>query len=466
MPYAAKGGLNVRLYFLSYISFPKGQTAMNIKTKRLTVIIICSLLLIAAVIVCFSFPKKPAHSLPEPDGSVTSASEPDVLPSTEPSVTDVTDSTDITDTSPTEITEQPADTTEPGDISKEPEPEENPEDYDENAQARICVGGDTSIDSEFADAAIKWGVNYPWKEVADIFSSADISVVNLETCVSERGVSEKREGYGFRTPPEMLEGFVNAGIDMVNLANNHTRDFGYDALTDTFMHLKDYGIDYFGAGNDLAEAGGLVVKEVNGIKIGFTGCNYVYLAPDCAAGENHAGINMVYKTSDERTKAYLERINEFDSQCDVLIVFMHAGTEEVFDVNSYQKKLSRELIDSGADIVVGAHPHTLQPIEFYNGKPIFYSIGNLIFWHIDDNIDGLTCIFDITVDKNGFKSLKLHPLFIKNYKVYLLKDGEGKHPERYSQIIELMNSLCEPYGIAFDGEGNMISEDNQEAVSE
>lgn len=320
---------------------------------------------------------------------------------------------------------------------------------------RLCFGGDTSIDSEFADAANKWGIDYPWKEVSEVFSSADLAIVNLETCVSERGASEKREGYGFRTPPEMLEGFVNAGIDMVNLANNHTRDFGYDALTDTFEYLSNYGIDYFGAGLNKEQAEGLVIKTVNGVKIGFAGCNYVYLADDCAAAEDHAGISMVYKMTDERTLAFLEKIKEYDSQCDVLIVFMHAGTEEVFEVNSYQKKLARALVDNGADIVVGAHPHTLQPIEFYNGKPIFYSIGNLIFWHIDDDIDGLTCIFDITVDKNGFKSLKLHPLFIKSYKVYYLERDEGKYSSRYEQIIDLMNELCKANGVEFDDEGNM-----------
>ena len=254
----------------------------------------------------------------------------------------------------------------------------------------------------------------------------------------------------------MLEGFVNAGIDMVNLANNHTRDFGYDALTDTFEYLSNYGIDYFGAGINKEQAEDLVVKTVNGVKIGFAGCNYVYLPDDCAADEDHAGINMVYKMSDERTLAFLEKVKEYDTQCDVLIVFMHAGTEEVFEVNSYQKNLARALVDNGVDIVVGAHPHTLQPIEFYNGKPIFYSIGNLIFWHIDDDIDGLTCIFDITVDKDGFKSLKLHPLFIKSYKVYYLERDAGKYASRYGQIIDLMNELCKPNGVEFTQDGVMV----------
>lgn len=369
---------------------------------------------------------------------------------------EVTAEPDITTTEPTSVEEVTTQPTEPepeeitASVSEEPVPEEPV--YPEDATVRICIGGDTSIDSEFADIAYQKGVDYPWAEISELMNEADLSIVNLETCVSTRGVSEKKEGFGFRTPPDMLEGFVNAGIDLVNLANNHTRDFGYDALLDTFMHLSEYGIDYFGAGNDYDEAAGLVIKEVNGIKIGFTGCNRVWLPDSYAAAEGYAGINQVHSLSDARTQAYLEKIKEYDSQCDVLIVFLHYGTEEVFEVTSYQKSMSKALIDAGADMVMGGHSHTLQPIEFYNGKPIFYSIGNLIFWHVDDDIDGLTVIFDITVNKDGFVSLRVHPLFIKHYKVYRLSQTH----ERYSQIIDLMNTLCNPYGYAFDLDGNMI----------
>ncbi len=264
----------------------------------------------------------------------------------------------------------------------------------------------------------------------------------------------------------MLEGFVNAGIDIVNLANNHVRDFGYDALLNTFDNLEAYGIEYFGAGYDEEDAEGLVIKEVNGVTIGFAGCNRVYLSSSCAASEDHAGINMVYSMDDERTQDFLAKIAEYDSQVDVLIVFMHCGTEETFDVTSYQEDLGKALIDNGADIVIGGHSHTLQPIEFYNGKPIFYSIGNLIFWHVDDDIDGLTCIFNITVDKDGFKSLTINPLFIKNYKVYLLEEGTGTYSSRYRQIIDLMNELCLDYGVQFDDDGVMYFVDEVEEVAE
>ncbi len=372
--------------------------------------------------------------------------------STQPPVTDapITEAP-VTDAPITEapITQPPV--TEPP--VTEPEPV-----VDENATARLCFGGDTSLDTEFADAAERRGLDWPFGEVAELLSSADLSVINLETCVSERGTTEKKPGFGFRTPPAMLECIATAGVDMVNLANNHTRDFGYDALLDTFTNLTDYGIDYFGAGNDYNEATGLVVKELNGIKVGFVGCNYVWTPDSWAAAEGHAGINQVYDLDDERTLAFLAKVQEYDSQCDVLIAFMHCGREEVFRVSSIQEKLGRALIDNGADIVVGAHPHTLQPIEFYKEKPIFYSIGNLVFWHVDDDTDGLECIFDVTIDKNGFKSLQLHPVFCKGYKANLLNPEKGYYKDRYMQVIYLVNELLEPYGMGVDNQGNLVYE--------
>ncbi|MBQ8624258.1 MAG: CapA family protein [Oscillospiraceae bacterium] len=418
--------------------------------KRLIITFACVFAIALAIGIALRIDNNPHNSsLPADNTLAPEVTEPDIsdnlVTTTEPEVT-------TSETTTTEATTTEAATTQPEiTTTEEPLPEEVEPVYPEDATVRICIGGDTSIDSEFAEVAYRKGVDYPWAEVSEVLNAADLSIVNLETCVSTRGVSEKKEGFGFRTPPDMLEGFVNAGIDLVNLANNHTRDFGYDALLDTFMHLSEYGIDYFGAGNDYNEAAGLVVKEVNGVKIGFTGCNRVWLPEDYAAAEGHAGINQVHSVSDERTKAYLEKVKEYDSQCDVLIVFLHYGTEEVFEITSYQERMSKALIDAGADMVMGGHSHTLQPIEFYNGKPIFYSIGNFIFWHVDDDIDGLTVIFDITVNRDGFVSLKVHPLFIKSYKVYYL----SKDSERYTQIINLMNTLCNPYGYAFDIDGNM-----------
>ncbi len=387
--------------------------------------------------------------------STTTTPESSELPSsTAPSTEERSEDTAITENT-TSTTQPTAPTTsETAPVSSETSSAAGgPSSSEEKAPTvRIMLGGDTSVDGEFADVCYENGVDYPWKQVDELLRSADLAVLNLETCVSADGVSEKKEGYGFRTPPEMLEGFVNAGVDMVNLANNHTRDFGYQALLNTFDSLEQYGIDYFGAGKDLDEAAGLVIKEINGIKIGFTGSNRVWLPEDYEAGVDHAGINQIHSASKPSTQAYLAKLREYDKQVDVLIAFMHYGTEEVFEVTSYQQSMAREMIDCGVDIFVGGHSHTLQPIEFYNGKPIFYSIGNFIFWHIDDDIDGLSAVFDMEVSRDGLVNLRLHPVFIKRYRANLVAKGS----DRYDQILLLMNNLCNPNGIAFDEDGYMI----------
>lgn len=420
------------------------------KLERIVILLLSAVLIAVSLTIALGKDRSDIPASATDDSVVTSSmpvSEPPVTSTTPESEPEVTEPSQTEQTEPTLPPETP---TEPPASEAEPEPEPVPE-YPVDATVRICIGGDTSIDGEFADICYQYGIDYPWRQVSDILNSADLSILNLETCVSDTGVSEKKEGFGFRTPPEMLQGFVDAGIDMVNLANNHVRDFGYDALLATFDNLEAYGIDYFGAGRDLDQAGGLVIKEINGVKIGFTGCNRVWLTADCEAAEGHAGVNQVHSLNKPSTQAYLERIREYDSMVDVLICFMHYGTEEVFEVTSYQEDMSRALIDNGVDIFVGGHSHTLQPIEFYKDKLIIYSIGNFIFWHVDDDIDGLSAIFDITVDREGFVSLKLHPVFIKRYRANLVEKGS----DRYDQIIALTNTLCNPYGLAFDEDGNM-----------
>ena len=115
---------------------------------------------------------------------------------------------------------------------------------------KIAFAGDTTQSDVFAEATSWRSMRYPFEDVNEIFSSADIAFVNLETCVSDRGESEKKEGYGFQTLPEYLQVYTEAGIDIVSAANNHVRDYGMDALGDTFSHLEKNSIDYIGAGRD------------------------------------------------------------------------------------------------------------------------------------------------------------------------------------------------------------------------
>lgn len=211
------------------------------------------------------------------------------------------------------------------------------------------------------------------QEYLDHIASADIFMVNQEFPFSSRGTAADKT-YTFRLPPEKISMFQEMGIDMVTLANNHTLDFGRDALEDSCLTLDQAGIRYVGAGNDLNRAKQLEIMEVQGKKIGFLGASRVVPFGDWTATESRSGLFLTYDPAQ-----LLEEIEKAREQCDYLVVYVHWGIERNEKPETYQKNMGRQYIDAGADLVIGSHPHVLQGIEYYNGKPIFYSMGNFVF---------------------------------------------------------------------------------------
>ena len=340
------------------------------------------------------------------------------------------------------VTAKPAESIKPPETTATTEPL-----IKEPTTATIAFAGDTTQSDVFAEATSWRAMSYPFEDVSHIFGGADLAFVNLETSVSDKGESEKKEGFGFRTEPKYLEAYTSAGIDIVSCANNHVRDFGMDALSDTFSNLTSYGLDYVGAGENLSEAEKLVTYEINGITVGFTACNMINMNPTWYADEETAGINCVDFGTSER---YLSLIDEYDKKCDVLFVSVHWGVEYTNSITEEQEQFAHLLCDNGADIILGHHPHVLQPIERYNDSMIFYSLGNFLFYKMDDNA-GKTAIFEIEIDKNGFLSGKLSPIFISNCKSNLL-DGDD---EMYGEIIGLCREISAPYGVNITENGGI-----------
>lgn len=204
--------------------------------------------------------------------------------------------------------------------------------------------------------------------------AADFFMVNQEFPFSSRGTAAEDKQYTFRLPPEQVSMFREMGIDAVTLANNHTLDFGRDALLDTCDTLDAAGILRTGAGADLAEAKKPVVVERKGVKIGILGATRVIPETGWAAGKNHPGMLATYDAG-----IALEEIRRMRAECDYVVVFVHWGIEREEIPQEYQRTLGRQYIDAGADLVVGSHPHVLQGIEYHQGKPIVYSLGNFVF---------------------------------------------------------------------------------------
>ena len=203
---------------------------------------------------------------------------------------------------------------------------------------------------------------------------ADLFMANEEFPFSDRGTQAPDKQFTFSLPTAQVHLLQEIGTDLVTLANNHALDYGADALLDTCEVLDEAWILHVGAGENLEEAGHMEIVEMNGIRFGFLGASRVFPVANWAAGANHPGMLSAYDP-----EALCGVIREAKKQCDYLIVYVHWGIERNTMPETYQRTQGRQYIDAGADLVVGSHPHVLQGIEYYQGKPILYSLGNFIF---------------------------------------------------------------------------------------
>ncbi len=231
-------------------------------------------------------------------------------------------------------------------------------------------------------------------------ADADFFMVNQEFPFSNQGTPAKDKQYTFRLPPEKVELFRQMEIDAVTLANNHALDFGQDALLDTCITLDGAGILHTGAGENLAAAKEPVVVTLGGKTIAIIGATRVIPVASWAAGNNHVGMVSTYDPA-----ILLEEIRGLRENYDYVAVYVHWGIERDEMPQEYQKTLGRQYIDAGADLVIGAHPHVLQGIEYYQGKPIVYSLGNFVFGSSIPK----TMLLEATLREDGETGLRLLP---------------------------------------------------------
>ena len=205
--------------------------------------------------------------------------------------------------------------------------------------------------------------------------SADIMFVNNEFPYSDRGSPTPGKKYTFRAKPETVKYMTALGVDIVSLSNNHAYDYGYESFVDTISTLDDEEIVHVGAGMNIDEASEYKSFIINGYKIGFLACCGVESPIKTpVATTDSEGIMGSYDDGN----LMISKIKSAKEECDYVIAYPHWGIESTTVLTNAQQVNSRHWIDTGADAVVGAHPHVLQGMEFYNGVPIIYSLGN--FW--------------------------------------------------------------------------------------
>lgn len=281
-----------------------------------------------------------------------------------------TEETELTQAASSEETEGLTLVTEETAANLESETEE------ETGLIRLLFGGDVLLSNHVITAYDNaGGINGVLDEgYRSEIDTSDLFIVNQEFPFSERGQAASDKQFTFRLPPSKVSIMNELGIDLVSLANNHSLDYGTDALVDTCTTLDGAGIRYMGAGPNMDRARQLQTIEVRGKTIGFLAASRVYPDTSWVANSQKPGMVSGYDPT-----ILLKEIENAQESCDYLVVYIHWGVERDEMPQEYQKALGRQLIDAGADMVIGSHPHVLQGVEYYKGKPICYSLGNFIF---------------------------------------------------------------------------------------
>lgn len=274
------------------------------------------------------------------------------------------------------------------DLASDQEPGSAPdqEPPDTGYEFTICFAGDINLDENWDTTLFMdqqpdgiYGCISP--ELVETMREADIMCLNNEFTYSTGGAPLPGKAYTFRADPKRVEVLEQLGVDAVTLANNHVYDYGAEALLDTFAVLEEAEVPYFGAGRTLEEAMEPLYLEVEGKTIALVAASRAEkykMTPQ--ATDTEPGILRCYDTA-----LFLQAIREGSENADFCIAFVHWGTEYSFDLEQVQLDTGREYLDAGADAVIGAHSHCLQGMEYYDGKPIVYSLGN--YWFNSKTLD-------------------------------------------------------------------------------
>jgi poly-gamma-glutamate capsule biosynthesis protein CapA/YwtB (metallophosphatase superfamily) len=241
----------------------------------------------------------------------------------------------------------------------------------------------------------------PFQPFSRILGRADLRVGNLECVVARSGQPDDKP-YTFRAHPRVL-GLLKRNLDAVSLANNHSGDFGREAFAEMLGHLRVAGVPYFGGGHDLAQAHAPLIVERKGLRIALLGYDE-FFPRHFEAGQDHAGVAW---SEDEQVVADIRQARTA-GRADIVIPFMHWGDEHRPSANDRQRHLARLMIEAGADAVVGTHPHVVQDVEYHQGKPIVYSLGNFIFDGFADEDNNTGWVLWLEVGRDGVKKMERH----------------------------------------------------------
>jgi poly-gamma-glutamate capsule biosynthesis protein CapA/YwtB (metallophosphatase superfamily) len=276
-------------------------------------------------------------------------------------------------------------------------------------QVTFAFVGDILPAANVAQWMKKNGYDYPYRKARSLLEAADIAAGNLEAPITDRGTPAKNKQYVFRGPAAVLPALKDAGLDVLSLANNHTMDYGWIGLQDTMDALDEHKLKHMGSGYDETEAFTPVYIEAKGMTVAFIGISRVLPETSWKAGARHPGVADGYNPA-QAEKA----IRAAKKNADLVVVLVHWGIERADRPDKFQTTLGHRLVDAGADLVVGSHPHVLQGFEFYKDKWIAYSLGNFVFHSTRSSKTAETGVLTASCGKHGSCLLDFHPMLAIN----------------------------------------------------
>ncbi len=276
---------------------------------------------------------------------------------------------------------------------------------------RLSFAGDMDLCGNVAVLGENEGYDTLFAGVAPLWTDSDWVFACLDGVVLPEG------GEGF-TPADSAEypavfseeavrAAAAAGINAFSMANDHSLDYGSVGLGETLTRLNELGVQYAGAGENLPAAGMYRVLEAKGLRIGFLACS--------AVNPNGPGPLDDWCLTTTAYSDLYRNVLRAEDETDLVVVYVCWGDQDGLSVSDAQRRVAHQLIQSGADVVIGTHPHVLQPIEQYNGGWIFYSLGDLISWR-EQRGERESVLLRLDVDEESrAASFTLIPLVLKDF---------------------------------------------------
>jgi hypothetical protein len=270
----------------------------------------------------------------------------------------------------------------------------------------VSATGDVNLDPGYIPELATQGYAYPWSGLRDVFVQDALTVVNLECAASDLGEPEPK-GFVFRCDPDGLDEMAAAGVDVANLGNNHSGDYGKEALVDSVRQVEANGMAAVGAGADAERAHRAALFDIDGWTVAVVGFGGVYPTLDWFATEDRPGM-----ADGDTVATMVAAVEAADALADIVLVTIHWGVELDTAPRPDDRRRAAALVAAGADAIFGHHAHRLQPLEMVDGVPVFWGLGNFV-WPINSPEGATTGIAQVVFRPDGGVTACLLPVIIE-----------------------------------------------------